>query len=119
MNQRLITLRNQSCFVKPWNSIGNRWCMTHTLSGGAPLFIMCLCVLFRKGVSCSLISLRKPCRLKHSCVKIYFSCLPGNLLINMKPQNYQSIAEVYPEGHATHVVFTMKICSRYRLSIYD
>ena len=33
------------------------------MSGGAPLFIMCLCLQSRKDVSCSLIS--------------FFPCLPG------------------------------------------
>ena len=36
--------------VKPWNSIGNRQCMTLILSVGAPLFFMCLCLQSRKDV---------------------------------------------------------------------
>ena len=49
-------------FVKPWNSIGNRWCRTPTLSGGAPLSIMCPCLQSKRDVSCSVIMLNIPCR---------------------------------------------------------
>ena len=48
--------------VKPWNSIGNRWGRTPTLSGGAPHFTMCLCLHSRKDVSCSLILSSIHCR---------------------------------------------------------
>ena len=48
--------------VKPWNSMGNGQCRTPTLSGGAQLFIMCLCLQSRKDVFCSLIGLSLPCR---------------------------------------------------------
>ena len=40
---------------------------TQNLSGGAPLFIMCLCLQSRKDISLSI-----PCRWKLSCAKIYF-----------------------------------------------
>ena len=40
--------RNQFCLVEPCNSIDNRRCRTPTVSGGAPLFIMCLCLQLRK-----------------------------------------------------------------------
>ena len=62
--------------VKPWNSIGNRRCRTPTLSGGAPFFIMCLCLQLRKDVSCSLISLSIPRRQK-LLVKKYIFSLPA------------------------------------------
>ena len=51
------------------------------MSGGAPVFIMCLCLQSRKDVSCSLI--RIPCKVylvdqKLSCAKIYFLLLARN-----------------------------------------
>ena len=61
--------------VKPWNCIGNRRCRTPNLSGGALLFIMCLCEQSRKNVSCSLILLIIPCTYKLSFLKINFPCL--------------------------------------------
>ena len=51
---------NSAC--EPWNSTDNKQYRTLTLSGGAPLFIMCLCLQSRKDVSCSMISLSIPCR---------------------------------------------------------
>ena len=48
--------------VKPWNSIGNTWRRTPTLSGGAPLFIMCLCLQSKRDVSFSVILFNIPCR---------------------------------------------------------
>ena len=51
------------------NSIQYR---TLNMSGGAPLFIMCLCLRSRKDVSCSFISSSIPCILKLACAKIYF-----------------------------------------------
>ena len=60
---------------------------TLTLSGGAPLSIMCLCLQSRKDVSCSLIALSIPCRKKFSCVKIYFPCLPGTIMHSLVLQS--------------------------------
>ena len=53
---------------------------TLNLSGGAPNFIMCLCLQSRKYVSCSLISLSIPCRLK----------LPGVKYISMPARKYKA-----------------------------
>ena len=52
-------------------------------SGGAPLFIMCLCLQSRIDVSCSLILLRIPCRQKLS----NFPCLPGTKRHSLVLQN--------------------------------
>ena len=46
------------------------------LSGGAPLFIMCLCLQSTKDVFCSFISSSISCRYKLSCAKNIFSCQP-------------------------------------------
>ena len=65
---------------------------TMKLSGGAPLFIMCLCLQSRKHVSCSFISSSIPCRLKLSYAKIYF-LLPAR---NYKAQSDLDIKiEIY------------------------
>ena len=53
--------------------------MTSNLSGGAPLFIMCLCLQSGKDVSSSFISLSLPYRQKLSCLKMYFPCLSGTI----------------------------------------
>ena len=46
--------------------------MVQNLLGGAPLFIMCLCLQSRKDVSCSFISSSIHCRKKLACAKTYF-----------------------------------------------
>ena len=49
------------------------WYRATILSGGAPLFIMRLCLQLRKDVSCSFISSSIPCRMKLSYAKNIFS----------------------------------------------
>ena len=67
---------------------------TSNLSGGAPLFIMCLCLQSRKDVSYSLILLNIPCRYKLCCAEIYF-LMPAS---NYKAQSDVSIKiEIYIE----------------------
>ena len=62
------------------------------LSGGAPLFIICLCLQSRKDASCSFISLSIPCKLKLSYAKIDF-LLPAR---NYKAQSGPTIkTEIY------------------------
>ena len=96
------------------------------LSGGAPLFIMRLCLQLRKDVSCSFISSSISCRMKLSYAKIYFLLPARNfkahsglaMLAPLKIENYigaiwivnrnhkisKCMTEFHPEERATHVV---------------